>query len=137
MARTAPPALLIAAALIALPAYADDADELARLREEAAALRQYLDTLDAKIEAMGGAKAPAADKRPVPTVASLQRSWSQVRPGISQERVDALLGKPERVMRINGDLVWYYVYPDFGRASVFFNAQDKVTATQPPRTGWF
>jgi hypothetical protein len=135
-----------AVAVTTLPSYADQADEIARLREEAAALRQSLDKLEARIQALEnatpGARPPmasphAAEKRPELSLVSVQQGWSEVRPGVSKERVDALLGKPERVMRINGDLVWYYVYPGLGPGSVFFNNDGKVTAAQAPRPGWF
>ena len=142
---------LVAAALAlgALSARADQADDIARLREEAAALRQSLDKLEAEIQALEAGnpaplapgsqvKAAAAPKRPPePSPVAVHRNWSQVHPGVSKQEVDALLGKPERVMRLNGDLVWYYVYPGLGRGSVFFNGEDKVTATQAPRAGWF
>lgn len=132
-------ALLLALGCAALPAFADRGDDIARLREEAADLRQRLDQLDAKIQALGGANpaaAPPVSPSPVaPSAASLQQSWSQVRSGVPKERVHALLGEPARVMHLNGDLVWYYVYPGVGAASVFFNTQDKVTAVQAPSRG--
>src|SRR6266581_8051142 len=114
-------AFAIAAALTALPARADPADELTSLRQEAARLRQSLEGLDARIRALeNGNPQPAFPLFP------LQRNWSEIQPGTPQERVDALLGKPERVLRINGDLVWYYIYPGLGRGSVFFDGQGKV-----------
>ena len=131
--------LALALTLGALSAHADPTDELARLRSEAAALRQSLDQLDAKIEALENAEAGAPQKKTPaePSLVSVHRGWSQVRPGVSKDEVANLLGKPERVMRLNGDLVWYYVYPGLGRGSVFFNGEDKVTAAQAPRAGWF
>ena len=138
MSRTLPVIVSVALALAALSARADRADEIARLRSEAAAMRQSLDELDAKIQALEGAKAGAPEKKPAEaSPVSVHRSWSQVQPGVSKQEVAVLLGKPERVMQINGDLVWYYVYPGLGRGSVFFNADDKVTSTQAPRAGWF
>jgi hypothetical protein len=125
-------ALLLALGLAALPAFADRGDDIARLREEAAGLRQRLEELEAKIRALDGG---SPEKRPEATPASLRQSWSEVQPGVSKERVNALLGEPARVMRINGDLVWYYVYPGLGPGSVFFSEKDKVTAVQAPRTG--
>ena len=134
----------LAAACAAAPAAAQQADVDA-LKAEAARMRQSLDELDAKIRTMEGEKsaapaaAPAArpdDKQPAASYVSLQQSWSQVQTGLPKERIDALLGKPERVMQINGDDVWYYVYPGVGRGSVFFNARGIVTASQPPRIGW-
>jgi SmpA / OmlA family len=146
---TARRALLFAAALVALPAHADEGDDVARLREEAAALRQSLERLEAKIRALENANpqapapaapanaASAADKPAEPSLVSMHRQWSQVQPGLPKERVTELLGEPEKILRINGDLVWYYVYPSVGRGSVFFNAEDKVSAVQAPRVGLF
>ena len=137
--------LVIAAALVALPAHADDASDAAQLREQAAALRRSLEELEARIRALesGPSGAPAASAAPRPQMApepspvSVQRSWAEVRPGIAKQRVDALLGKPVRVLRIDGNLAWYYAYPGLGRGSVFFDAEDKVTAVQAPRAGLF
>jgi outer membrane protein assembly factor BamE (lipoprotein component of BamABCDE complex) len=66
----------------------------------------------------------------------LQRNWSEIQPGMPQERVSALLGKPARVLNMNGDLAWYYVYPGLGRGSVFFNDAGKVSSAQAPQRGW-
>jgi hypothetical protein len=144
-------AFAIAAAVAALPARADPADELTSLRREAAQKRQSLNDLDARIRALENANPVASSPgdmertkaAPVESGAPaesaffvLQKNWSEIRPGTSQQRVDALLGKPERVMRINGDLAWYYVYPGLGRGSVFFNEEGRVSSAQAPRHGW-
>jgi hypothetical protein len=50
--------------------------------------------------------------------------------------VRALLGAPEKVLRIDGALMWYYAYPGIGPGSVFFNASGKVSSRQSPRLGW-
>ena|SRR6266571_3958413 len=125
-------AFAIAAALTALPARADPADELTSLRQEAAQLRQSLEGLDARIRALEKNENP----QPASPLFLLQRNWSEIQPGTPQQRVDALLGKPERVLRINGDLVWYYLYPGLGRGSVFFDGEGKVSSAQAPRLGW-
>ena len=125
--------LVLVTGFAALPAFADRADDIARLRGEAADLRQRLDALDAKIQALEAAKPAALSPAASPT--SLRENWSQVRSGVPKDRVHALLGEPAQVMHINGDLVWYYVYPGVGPASVFFNAEDKVTSVQAPRGG--
>jgi hypothetical protein len=138
-------ALAIIVALTARSAGAEPTDELTSLQQEAARVRQSLNDLDARIRALEGVNPDARDSsdavrtKAVPvesTFLSLQRSWSEIQPGIRQERVDALLGKPERVLHMNGDLVWYYVYPGFGRGSVFFNEEGKVSSAQAPRLGW-
>lgn len=122
----------------ALPAGAQTTDELAALKQEQARLRQSLDDIDRRIRALEGASAPAGTTTPrieVPqtTYPTLQRAWSEIQPGVMKARVDQILGKPAREMLINSDRVWYYVYPGIGSGSVFFNSQDKVTATQAPR----
>jgi len=127
-------AFALAAVLAAPAARADPADELTSLRREAARLRQSLDGLDARIRALENTGQAA----PGPAESAffvLQRNWSEIQPGVPQERVDALLGKPEQVLRINGDLAWYYVYPGLGRGSVFFNDAGKVSSAQAPRLG--
>lgn len=124
------------AALAALPVCAQTADELVSLKAEQARLRQSLDELDRKIRVLEGASPDAPEKQSAPSLVALRGKWSEIRLGTPKARVDALLGAPERVMRINGDLVWYYVYPGVGRGSIFFSGDEKVTAAQPPAAGW-
>ena len=128
----------IAVALSA-PAAGQD-DELARLHQEAAALRQALDRLEARIQALernaGAAGASRSYSGSIDALASLKRGWSQVVPGLPEDKVEALLGKPEKVLRIDNTLVWYYLYPEIGRGSVFFNASGKVSSRQAPGVGW-
>lgn len=127
--------LLAAAGLCALPAHADQAEEIARLRQEAAGLRLSLESLESRIRGLEGA-APETRKPAAASLVSVHQAWSEVRPGVSKERVHALLGEPERVLRINGDWVWYYLYPGLGKGSVFFNRADEVTGVQAPRVGF-
>ncbi len=126
--------LVALAALTMPPARAQRTDELASVKQEQARLRESLENIDRRIRALEGASSSSPAGRPA--ALDLQRKWSEVQPGIAKAHVDELLGTPERVMRINGDLVWYYIYPGIGRGSVFFNNEDKVTATQPPTPGW-
>ncbi len=122
--------VLVLASALAEPALADPADELARLRQESARMRQSLDDLDARIRTL-------EDTRPAESAyVVLQRKWSDIQLGTSKEQVDALLGRPWRVMRINGDVVWYYVYPGLGGGSVFFDGEERVSSAQSPRLGW-
>jgi hypothetical protein len=55
---------------------------------------------------------------------------------LPEEKVEALLGKPQKILRIDNTPVWYYVYPEIGRGSVFFNASGKVSGRQAPGLGW-
>jgi hypothetical protein len=134
-------ALLLGALSIpeAPPARADAKDELRSLREQAAQLRKSLDELDARIRALEAAPGTAAPRSeaspPPPSAAALKRSWNAIELGASQNRVGAILGKPERVLSIDGSVVWYYVY-DVGRGSVFFDGSGKVSGLQPPVSGW-
>ena len=141
--------LLLAAVLVSMPAYADRADDIARLREEAAVLRQSLEKLEAEIRALEvaspeAAARPEAPIRPEaqkqqaePSLVSVHRSWSEIRRGLSKERVGEVLGAPGSILHINGDLVWYYVYPGIGKGSVFFDRAENVTAVQAPNFGPF
>ncbi len=115
--RTSTPGhrLWFAAGCIAIalstPAAGQD-DELVRLHQEAAALRQALERLEARIQALEGNAGAASAS-----------------PGYSN-------GKPEKVLRIDNTPVWYYIYPEIGRGSVFFNGNGKVSSAQSPSLGW-
>jgi hypothetical protein len=144
--RLALAAFGFAIAFGAPPAVAGPTDELTQLRKEAAELRQKMDQLDAKIQALEGqspaASAKAASVRPEAAssnahpVALLKENWARVEPGIPQEKVQSLLGPPEKVLRIDGSTVWYYAYPGVGRGSVFFTGSGKVSSSQSPSFGW-
>ena len=133
--------LFAVAAAAVLTANAQTADELTALKQEQARLRQSLNEIDRRIRVLEGATAPVAMTAPagdgqLASFVTLRQAWSEIKPGIMKARVDETLGKPAREMRINSDLVWYYVYPGVGNGSVFFNSEEKVTAAQPPRSGW-
>ncbi len=143
--RTSTPGhrLWFAAGCIAIalstPAAGQD-DELVRLHQEAAALRQALERLEARIQALegnaGAASASPGYSKGIDALASLKRGWSQVVPGLPEDKVEALLGKPEKILRIDNTPVWYYIYPEIGRGSVFFNGNGKVSSAQSPSLGW-
>lgn len=133
-------------ALTALSARADSSDELTQLRKEAAELRQKQDQLDAKIRALenqgpassaqaAGAR-PEADSKSAHTLPLLKQNWAQIGPGTPREKVQSLLGPPEKVLRIDGNTVWYYAYPGIGQGSVFFTESGKVSSLQSPSFGW-
>jgi hypothetical protein len=133
-------------ALTAQSAGADSSDELGQLRKEAAELRQKQDQLDAKIRALepqspaspaqpGGARPEAASKSAYP-LPLLKQNWAQIEPGTPREKVQSLLGPPEKVLRIDGSTVWYYAYPGIGKGSVFFTEGGKVSSLQSPGFGW-
>jgi hypothetical protein len=145
----------IALALAAPSAWSDPPDELTRLREEAAQLRQSLEGLEARIQALEAQRKPSAENAAVPSpsktgsvpapravsidaasLVTMKQNWSRVEAGTPEAEVRALLGEPQKVLRIDGNLVWYYAYPGIGRGSVFFNRDGKVSSTQSPSLGW-
>jgi hypothetical protein len=130
----------LALLLVAHPAVADQSDELTRLRDEAAQHRRDLEGTEARIRAMeqgsGESTAALAATQDSPLV-QLKKNWSQIEPGTPQDRVRALLGPPQKVLHIDGALVWYYVYPGVGPASVFFNTRAVVSSRQSPSFGWW
>jgi hypothetical protein len=147
--RCALVAFAVAAGCASAAARADPAEELERLRAESAQMHRALDALDARIRALEGDvrgprgagveradEPPARATRPDLSPVVVRRAWSQVERGVPAARVEDLLGKPEKLLRIDGNLVWYYVYPELGRGSVFFDASGKVSGAQPPGTGW-
>jgi len=153
-------ALLLA--LISQSVAADQTAELGQLRQEAAELRQSLNRLDARIQALEGQNQgpppgksvePPAAAAPVTlapvaapaqlaapaglqAIATLKQNWSQIERGIAQQKVQSLLGQPEKVLQIDGSAVWYYAYPGIGRGSVFFNRDARVSSSQSPTFGW-
>jgi uncharacterized coiled-coil protein SlyX len=141
------PVFGLAAGLTALQALADQSDDLTRLREEAAQQRRELEGTEARLRALeqkggetagreNGSQPAAAPPTQVSQLVQLKQNWSQVEPGTPEDRVRALLGAPEKVLRIDGALMWYYAYPGIGPGSVFFNASGKVSSRQSPRFGW-
>jgi hypothetical protein len=137
-----------AAALTALPVSADQSDDLARLREEAAQQRRELEGTEARLRALeqksgetagreNGLQPAVAPATQLSQLVQLKQSWSQVEPGTPEDRVRVLLGTPEKALRIDGALMWYYVYPGIGPGSVFFNASGKVSSRQSPNFGWW
>ncbi len=133
-------------ALAARSAGADPSDELIQLRKEADELRQKQEQLDAKIRALepqsaaspaqAGEARPEAPSKSAYSIPLLKQNWSQIGPGMPRERVQSLLGSPEKVLRIDGSTVWYYSYPGMGRGSVFFTGSGKVSSLQSPSFGW-
>jgi len=80
--------------------------------------------------------APSA-RAPVDSLVALRVNWAQVKKGMTQSEIAALLGAPTTEMRINGKLVWYYYYAGVGGSSVFFNDNGHVSSMQGPTNGWW
>lgn len=73
-----------------------------------------------------------ANYKPTP-----RESWAQLKEGMSQAQVTALLGVPTKTFKAGGQTVWYYYYRDVGAGSVFFYEDGHVASRQkPPFSGW-
>lgn len=73
-----------------------------------------------------------ANYKPTP-----RESWAQLKEGMSEAQVTALLGVPTRKFQAGGQTVWYYFYRDVGSGSVFFYQDGHVASRQkPPFGGW-
>ncbi len=76
-----------------------------------------------------------SEERESPDLLSLRRAWRQVQPGIPAASVEERLGPPSRQLKINGKRMWYYIYPDLGAGSVFFNDNGLVSSSRSPSLG--
>jgi outer membrane murein-binding lipoprotein Lpp len=122
---------------------------------EVEALREQLEALKARVEALErqrlpqGGRLPTARSDPSDEIASKPiaadtgnsvrdpaSSWARVERGMSRTQVEALIGPPRQEMNIDNRLVWYYVYPRYGRGSVFFTSDNRVSSVQQPQFGW-
>ena len=155
-------ACVIAATLAgAAPARADDADckalsaQLQRLEEQIRVLDAKLSALEQSRPATAAAAVPAPSA-PAPAPAAttseiaaqaaaqlrredeaVREGWKQVNRGMTQDKVKALLGAPQRTFDLNGKPVWYYYYPADGSGSVMFDPAGRVVGYQaPPSTGF-
>jgi len=66
----------------------------------------------------------------------LASSWTRIERGMDRAQVEALIGLPRETLNIDGHVVWYYVYPRYGRGSVFFTGGQEVSSIQTPQFGW-
>lgn len=80
--------------------------------------------------------APAARTTVDDKIVVLRKSWRQISGDMTREQVGQALGPPSKEMRMNGKLVWYYVYSGLGAGSVFFKSNGRVSSSQPPNIGW-
>lgn len=88
-----------------------------------------------------GSAAPPAPRAeavsPTPGV-SIAKRWRNMQRGLSTEQVEAVLGRPQRIVPLTGRTVWYYVYPDVGNGSVVFTEDGSVIDWQaPPFNTWW
>jgi len=122
---------------------------------EVEALREQLEALKARVEALERERLPQGGDPPTarPTsseviarkpigaetgdsVRGLASNWARVERGMARTQVEALIGPPREELNIDNRLVWYYVYPKYGRGSVFFTNDGRVSSSQPPQFGW-
>jgi hypothetical protein len=122
---------------------------------EVEALREQLEALKARVDALERERLPQDTGLPTaravpsgevaakPTSANtgtslreLASNWARIERGMARMQVEALIGSPRQELTIDSRLVWYYVYPQYGRGSVFFTSDDRVSSVQQPQFGW-
>jgi hypothetical protein len=138
---------------VPLAAHAQASDTGA-LREEVKDLKQVIQRLNARLEGLEKRLAPGAAATAQPVAASetpsalpsasatptpsLREHWRQIDHGMSAQDVQALLGAPQRTMKVSVKTVWYYTYPEIGSGSVVFADDGSVEDWQtPPFNMWW
>ena len=150
-------ALLAASTVLAFhtrPAQAG-ANDTASLRREVQALKREVADLKARVTVLeravaagapqqpsaAPASAPAqASAAPPPTAAQpqgpeIRHRWREIKHGMTQAQITQLLGRPERVLTLNNQAVWYYHYTGVGSGSVVFTNDGRVSSWQNPPLG--
>ena len=126
--------------------------DVAALRRQVNALEQQLREVQAQLSRLESAPPAATPERPpapvaAPTLATidaghvspeatLQQSWSNIKPAMADSKVAELLGEPTKRFKLDGRDVWYYYYPGTGAGSVFFTGEGRVTSSKSP-FGWW
>ena len=131
-AAAATPAAAPVAKVASAPATVAAAPAAAVTSSSGPAAQASPPAMAAKVASAPVAAAPAipaqtAEPPPVPRAA-----WRRVHAGSTQEEVSQLLGPPTRSFELSGRLVWYYVYPEQGAGSVFFDGSGHVSSLQMP-----
>jgi len=149
-------ALLLVAPLLLLGGsvlYAQSEDPAA-LRRELTDLKRSVEGLNAKIESLerrlvdqrtpaaqeAAEAAPQTSDTPSPPAPGTrpQERWQRLTQGMTFQDVEALLGRPQRMIDVSPKTVWYYAYPDIGSGSVVFNQESGVIDWQaPPFNTWW
>ncbi|MBE0617432.1 MAG: outer membrane protein assembly factor BamE [Proteobacteria bacterium] len=119
---------------------APDNAELAREVEE---LRQAVQRLGARVEALERSLAPQEDSEAEPESGDgrerlsreERRAWREVHRGMTKQEVNKLLGFPMGTMDQGNQTVWYYEYPEVGSETVVLSPEGKVTGWQKPPLG--
>lgn len=126
--------------------------DVAALRRQVNALEQQLREVQAQLLRLESAPSPATAERPPAPIseqtpatidagrispeATLQQSWSNIKPAMADSKVAELLGEPTKKFKLDGRDVWYYYYPGTGGGSVFFTDEGRVTSSKSP-FGWW
>ena len=145
-------AVATVSALYTRPALAG-ANDTASLRREVRALQREVADLKARVTVLERAvaagapqaatpasAAPQAGAAAPPTVAQpqgpeIRHRWREIKHGMTQAQITQLLGKPERVLTLNNQMVWYYHYTGIGGGSVVFTNDGHVSSWQNPPLG--
>jgi SmpA / OmlA family len=140
--------------LCATAAAPGEGGEVAALRQEVKGLKEVVQHLSDRVERLEGrlsarpelgsptaapAAAPATQPTPSPgSAATIRDHWHRISHGMTTQEVEALLGRPQRTMKVNANTVWYYTYEDTGSGSIVFAHDGSVIDWQtPPFNTWW
>jgi SmpA / OmlA family len=127
-------------------------DDTGTLRREVGELRQAVERLDTRVQNLeqrfSGESGPSAQetgKAPQPVERAgaarevgLKDHWQSVKLGMTMQQIEALLGRPDRIVKLPSKNVWYYSYPDVGNGSAVFAEDGTVIDLQaPPFNSWW
>jgi hypothetical protein len=115
-------------------------------RQEIGELKRTVDQLNTRIEGLERrldqpaqptpqSTAQVATRSDTPTPAAgttPQERWRKIEHGMPVEQVEALLGPPQRTVKIEAKTLWYYSYPEIGSGSIVFVQDGGVVDWQPP-----
>ncbi|MFI5398637.1 MAG: outer membrane protein assembly factor BamE [Candidatus Binatia bacterium] len=140
-------------ACLALTASASaESDDTGALRREVGELGQAVERLDARVKNLeqhcSGESGPSAQEtgkipQPVERAGAarevgLKDHWQSVKLGMTMQQIEALVGRPDRIVKLSSKNVWYYSYPDVGNGSVVFAEDGTVIDLQtPPFNTWW
>ena len=118
-ARIAVLALMVASSA----AYAQtDSERISELQNQVEALQRRVTALEGGTRE-SSASAPAIKQGNPEDI----RNWRQLRVGMKEQQVEALLGSPSKVDMYSHQFIWYYNYPLGGHIS--FDSESRVVKT--------
>jgi hypothetical protein len=145
------PLLILVCLAVSAPVRAES-DDTGALRHEVGELRRSIERLSSRVESLEqrlAAESGPSNQETGKTPQSVERAgaarevglrdhWQSVKQGMTTQQIEALLGRPDRTVKLPSKNVWYYSYPDVGNGSVVFAEDGTVIDLQaPPFNSWW